>query len=453
MTTGLQIRQRDKDTILQALSSGVVPRVGLPHIQVGRALEVAAMVQDVERIADGGSAARFVIGEYGAGKTFFLNLVRLVALEKKCVTIHADLASERRIHANAGQARSLYQEAVRNIATRAKPDGGALPGIVEKFIGECVRQGEVSHISVDDVIDAKFATLLEFHGGHDYVKVLKKYWQGNQTGETVLKEKALRWLRGEYSTKTEANSDLGVRTIIDDATIYDSIKLLSGLVRLAGYAGLLVFFDEMVNLYKLQSSQARVKNYEEILRIVNDMHQGNVGGIGFVFGGTPEFLTDTRRGLYSYQALQTRLAENPFAVNGLIDMRGPVLRLQSLTTEELLLLLDKIRFIFALGDKLKFLIPDEALVAFMQHCNQRVGESYFRTPRNTIKAFVQLLLVLEQNPGVDWRALIGSAVIEKDEDVLLAVAADGDAEGEEGSRSGAVVSQDTDDDDLASLKL
>ncbi len=450
MTTGLQIRQRDKDTILQALSTGVVPRVGLPHIQVGRVLEVAALVKDVERISEGGSAVRFVIGEYGAGKTFFLNLIRLVALEKKCVTIHADLASERRIHANEGQARSLYQEAVRNIATRTKPDGGALPGIVEKFIAECIRQADASGISVDDVIDAKFATLLELNGGYDYVKVLKKYWQGNQSGETSIKENALRWLRGEYSTKTEAGRDLGVRTIIDDDTIYDSIKLLAAFVQLAGYSGLLVFFDEMVNLYKLQSSQARAKNYEEILRIVNDMYQGNVSGIGFVFGGTPEFLTDTRRGLYSYQALQSRLAENPFAVNGLIDMRGPVLRLQSLTTEDLLLLLDKIRLIFALGDKTKVLVPDDALVAFMRHCNQRVGEAYFRTPRNTIKAFVQLLFVLEQNPGVEWQSLVGQAVIEKDDDAAIGdEASGGGSDGDASLQSSGIA----DDDDLVSLKL
>lgn len=443
--SGLVIRQREKDTILQALATGVVPRVGLPHIQVGRVQEVSALVQDVDRIADGGSAVRFIIGEYGAGKTFFLNLVRLVALEKKCVTIHADLASERRIHANAGQARSLYQEAVRNIATRARPDGGALPGIVEKFISECLKDAEASGETVEAVIEEKFSQLLEFVGGHDYVTVLKAYWKANQYGNSELKEKALRWLRGEYSTKTEARADLGVRTIIDDATIYDSIKLLSAFVQLAGYAGLLVFFDEMVNLYKLQSAQAREKNYEEILRIVNDMLQGNTKGVGFVFGGTPEFLTDTRRGLFSYQALQSRLAENPFAVNGLVDMRGPVLRLQSLTTEDLMLLLDKIRLIFALGDREKVLVPDEALIAFMRHCNERVGEAYFRTPRNTIKAFVQLLFVLEQNSGADWRSLIGGAVIESDEEAPLAASPEQGSGGEKDDGQG--------DDDLASIKL
>jgi hypothetical protein len=457
MTSTLQIRQRDKDTILQALSTGVVPRVGLPHIQVGRVQEVSALVRDVERIADGGSAVRFVIGEYGAGKTFFLSLVRLVALEKKCVTIHADLASERRIHASEGQARALYREAVRNISTRAKPDGGALPGIVEKFIAECVKQSDANSVSVDDVIEAKFATLLEYLGGHDYVRVLKKYWQGSRDGDNSLKDKALRWLRGEYSSKREANSDLGVRTIIDDASIYDSIKLLSAFVQLGGYAGLLVFFDEMVNLYKLQSAQARSKNYEEILRIVNDTVQGHTPGIGFVFGGTPEFLTDTRRGLYSYQALQSRLTENPYAKNGLVDMYGPVLRLQSLTTEDLLLLLEKIRGIFALGDPENYIVPDEALLAFMRHCNERVGEAYFRTPRNTIRAFVQLLFVLEQNPEADWQTLLGTTIVERDEEAALP---EPDIDGgsvEEGEKSGGTASvstvADDDDDDLASVKL
>lgn len=446
MSGAIQIRSKDKDTILQALSTGVVPRTGLPHIQVGRVIEVSALVNDVERIADGGSAVRFVIGEYGAGKTFFLNVVRLVALEKKCVTIHADLASERRIHATEGQARSLYREAVRNIATKARPDGGALAGIVEKFVGACANEAEAAGVEVGAVIEGKFSQLLEYTGGHDYVRVLKAYWRGSQEDNSYLRECALRWLRGEYSIKPEAKRDLGVATIISDANIYDSIKLLSAFVKLAGYAGLVVFFDEMVNLYKLQSKQAREKNYEEILRIVNDTLQGNTSGLGFVFGGTPEFLVDTRRGLYSYQALQSRLAENAFATNGLIDTKGPVLRLQSLTTEDLLLLLEKIRSIFALGNPERYLIPDEALLSFMQHCNERVGAAYFRTPRNTIKAFVQLLSVLEQNPGASWRDLIGSAVVEKDED------ASGDTgTTDAGSDEGGA--DDESDDDLSSIRL
>ena len=201
----------------------------------------------------------------------------------------------------------------------------------------------------------------------------------------------MRWLRAEYPTKTEARQALPVRSIIDDADVYDTFKLLSGFVRVAGYAGLLVVFDEMVNLYKLQSSQARNQNYEQILRILNDVLQGNVEGLGFVFGGTPEFLLDSRRGLYSDQALQSRLAENSFATEGRIDLSGPVLRLQSLSPEDLLILLSNIRSVFALENPAGFLVPGEALTAFMDHCNRRIGEAYFRTPCNTIKAFVQFL--------------------------------------------------------------
>jgi hypothetical protein len=432
----MNIRTRDKDTILQALSAGVVPRTGLQHIQVGRAAEIAALVRDIERMTDGGAGARFVIGEYGAGKTFFLNLVRLIALEKKCVTLHADLAPDRRLHASAGQARSLYAEAVRNMATRTKPDGSALQSIVERFISECMNEASSAAKPVDAIIDLRLASLHEHIGGHDYATVLKAYWRGSEDGDETLKAAALRWLRGEFSTKTEARQALGVRNIIEDATVYDSLKLLSAFIRLAGYAGMLVVFDEMVNLYKLQSAQARNQNYEQLLRILNDVLQGNFGGFGFVFGGTPEFLMDTRRGVFSYAALQSRLSENSFATNGLVDLSGPAIRLQALTPEELLILLSNIRSVFALGDPEKHLVPDEAIHAFMTHCNENVGEAYFRTPRNTIKAFVQLLAVLEQNPGTSWRDLIAKAEIGEDSD-----AAGGDAEDGDG------------DDDLATIKL
>lgn len=408
------IRPRDRDTILQALAAGVVPRSGLRHIQVGRAGEIGALVKDIDRIADGGSAVRFIIGEYGAGKTFFLNLVRLIAMERKCVTLSADLAPDRRLHATGGQARTLYAEAVRNLATRTKPEGGALASVIERFITDCMQESQAGGGSVEALIDQRLASLHEHLGGHDFATVLKTYWRCSESGDEVGKAAALRWLRAEYPTKTEARQALPVRSIIDDADVYDSFKLLAAFVRIAGYAGLVVVLDEMVNLYKLQSAQARNQNFEQILRIVNDVLQGHTQGVGFVFGGTPEFLMDSRRGLFSYQALQSRLAENSFATDGLIDLSGPVIRLQSLSPEELLILLGNIRSISASGEPAQHLVPDEALEAFMLHCNKRIGEAYFRTPRNTIKAFVQFLAVLEQNPQVDWRSLLGDVAIDSE---------------------------------------
>ena len=437
MTSAPSIKTREKDLIVQALAAGVVPRAGLRHIQVGRAGEVAALVRDIDRIHDGGPAIRFIIGEYGAGKTFFLNLVRLIALEKKCVTIHADLGPDRRIHATGGQARGLYAEAVRNMATRVKPDGGTLASVVERFITECVKEGESRRTPVERIIDERLVPLQEEVGGYDFAAVLKAYWRGSETNDENLRSAALRWIRGEFSTKTEARQALGVRTIVDDSDVYSSLKLLAAFVRVAGYSGLLIVFDEMVNLYKLQNAQARNQNYEQVLRILNDVLQGNVGGIGFIFGGTPEFLLDTRRGLYSYPALQSRLAENAFATNGLVDRSGPVLRLHNLSPEDLLILIANIRSVFALGNPTKYLVPDEALPAFMEHCSRRIGDAYFRTPRNTIKAFVQFLAVLEQNPGAHWRELLGDIEVSAD---APDPQADGAASGEH-------------DDELASIRL
>lgn len=408
------IKPKERDTIIQALSAGVVPRVGLPHIQVGRAAEIGALVRDVDRIADGGAAVRFVIGDYGAGKTFFANLIRLIALERKCVTVHADLAPDRRIHASGGQARALYSEAVRNMSTRTKPEGGALAAVVERLVTDSVKEAGERQVPIEKVIDEKLAPIQEFVGGYDFATVLKAYWRGSEASNEELKLAALRWLRGEFSTKTEANKSLGVRTIIDDDSVYDSLKSLACLTKVAGYAGLLVMFDEMVNIYKLQNAQARKSNFEQILRIVNDALQGNTANIGFLMCGTPQFLLDTRRGLFSYEALQSRLAENQFATKGLVDLSGPVINLQNLTPEDLLVLLSNIRTVFAAGDPSKYLVPDEALTAFMAHCDRRIGEAYFRTPRTTVRAFVQMLSVVEQNPGTKWQDLLGQVDVPAD---------------------------------------
>ncbi|GAB9241367.1 ATP-binding protein [Bradyrhizobium diazoefficiens] len=430
------IRPKERDTIIQALSAGVVPRLGLAHIQVGRAGEIAALLRDVDRIADSGTAVRFIIGEYGAGKTFFASIVRLIALERKCVTMHADLSPNRRIHASGGQARALYSEAVNNMATRNKPEGGALQSVIERLVTDAAKEGGEKGVLVEKVIEEKLAPIIGFAGGYDFATVLKAYWRGSEESNDAIKQCAIRWLRGEYSTKTDAKKDLGVRTIIDDENVYDALKSLACLVRVAGYAGLVVMFDEMANIYKLQNSQARKQNYEQILNIVNDSLQGTTSGIGFIMCGTPEFLLDTRRGLFSYEALQSRLAENTFARGGLVDLSGPVIRLQSLTPEDLLVLLGNIRMVFASGDPSKYLVSDEALTAFMEHCDRRIGEAYFRTPRSTVKAFVHMLSVLEQNPSTRWEDLLDRIPIAPD---APEVSADADASG--------------DGDELTSLRL
>ena len=436
-----KIKRRERDTIIQALRAGVVPKLGLRHIQVGRAREVAEMVRDVERIAEGGAAIRFVIGEYGSGKTFFLNLVRLIALEKGMVVLSADLAPDRRIQATGGQARSLYAELTRNASTRTKPEGGALASVVERFVTQAVREADSSERTADAVIRDKLEHLEELTGGYDFATVIAKYWEGHEAGDDELKSNALRWLRAEFATKTDARRALGVRTMIDDAGVYDHLKLMSAFVREAGYAGLLVELDELVNLYKLTNSQARNANYEQILRILNDVLQGSAAHLGFMLGGTPEFLMDTRRGLYSYEALQSRLAENTFARDGLVDLSGPVLRLSSLTQVELFVLLANVRHVF-LGDETGA-VPDDALKAFMAHCSQRIGDAYFRTPRTTVTAFVNMLSIIEQNPGTAWQDLIGSVEIAADVGDDLSDIVDG-----ESAKSGQEA-----DDDLTSFRL
>jgi hypothetical protein len=425
------IRARDRDAIIQSLRAGVVPRAGQHLIQVGRSRELETLIRDIDSIAHGGTAFRLVIGEYGSGKTFFLNLVRAVAMEKKLVVTTADMNPDRRLHATGGQARSLYAELAKNIATRTRPEGGALPGVVEKFVSSAVGEAKEKGSSPEAVIQKKLERLSELVNGYDFASVIASYWKGFETGNEALKADAIRWLRGEFTTKTDARTALGVRSIIDDATVYDQLKLLARFVRLAGYGGLLVCLDELVNLYKLANTQARNANYEQLLRILNDSLQGSAEGLGFILGGTPEFLFDTRRGLYSYEALHSRLSDNSFAKDGLVDFSGPVLRLASLSAEEFYVLLTKIRLVFAAGDEKRFLVPNEALEAFMGHCLRRLGESYFRTPRTTITAFISLLAVLEQNPGADWRQLLDQTEIARDLGADAEQGSFGDGEGDE----------------------
>ncbi|MCR5537080.1 MAG: ATP-binding protein [Succinivibrio sp.] len=419
------IKPRERTAIIQSLRAGVTPRIGLEHIQVGRVNEVKALIEDLDNICQGGSAFRIIIGDFGAGKSFFLQLIRYIALEKNLVVLNADLSPDKRLFASSGQARSLYKELTRNLSTRAHPEGNAMIPLVEKFITEQRRVAEQQGVEVERVIKDQLNSLSELVNGYDFAEVIAAYWRAYSTDNEDLKNCVVRYLRGEYSTKTEARRDLNVRSIVDDNNVYDYLKLLSRFVTQAGYKGLVVNLDEVVNLYKLPSMRARSANYEQILRILNDCLQGSAEHLGFLLGGTPEFLLDQRKGLYSYEALHSRLAENSFAqIANVTDYHSPILTLNNLAPEELFVLLCNIRRVFANGDEKKYLVPDEAITAFLQHCSQNIGEAYFRTPRNTIKAFVDLLSVLEQNPDIQWDSLVNKVevAVERDENALVTVA-------------------------------
>ncbi|MBD3205784.1 ATP-binding protein [Candidatus Bathyarchaeota archaeon] len=437
--TKKKIRKRDRDAIIQSLRAGVTPTKGLQYIQVGRVKEVQALIKDLDRIADGGSAFRLIIGEFGAGKTFFLHLVKTIALEKNLVVASADLSPDRRLYASKGQARSLYRELMKNLSTKTRPDGNALVSVVEKFISRARAEASECDKPVKSIISGRLKALTNYVGGYDFASIIDAYWEGYNSDDEEAKSSAIQWLRAEFATRTDARKALGVRTIIDDNNAYDHLKLMSLFLRQAGYSGFLVNLDEMVNLYKLSHTKARSSNYEQILRILNDCLQGTISYFGVLMGGTPEFLLDTRKGLYSYEALQSRLSENTFSKSsGIVDYDSPSLHLNNLRPEDLFLLLQNIRDVFAYYDESKYLISDEGIKAFMMHCDKRIGSAYFKTPRNSIKAFSDLLSLLDQNPDISWDSIIQDVKIkhEKNTESLTLLEA-----------------ESVDDDELTSFKL
>jgi hypothetical protein len=442
-----EIKRRERDAVLQSLQAGLVPRMGLHLIQVGRKDEVTATLTDIERIEQGGAAFRIVMGRFGSGKSFFLNLVRTVALQKRMVVVQADLTMERRIHASGGQSQALFSELMKNLAIKSKPDGGALRNLCEGWISGIQHQVKTAGGNDEEVkrrIHEDLKDLQDSVGGFEFAEVLSKYYEGYVNGDDTLQGAALRWLRGEYTTKTDARAELGVRRIIGDENFYDSLKLMAAFCVKAGYTGLLVNLDEMVVLsHWLPSARARQANYEAILTMLNDCLQGSVKNLGFLLGGTDDFLEDKKRGLYSYEALRSRLAENRFAGQGVKDFSGPVLRLQNLSAEDLFVLLRNIRHVHAFGDEKKYIVPDDALKALLKKASETLGADYYKTPREVIKQFVGLLNVLDQNPGRDWQSFLGDVSFTKRDKVISI---------EEEIANGVPPPADT-EDNLATFKL
>ncbi|MGB0386790.1 MAG: ATP-binding protein [Ardenticatenaceae bacterium] len=412
-----KIPKRISTAILNSLSAGVVPRIGLSYVAVGRKDEVEALLQDLESISEGGASFRFVVGRYGSGKSFTLQLLRNNAMERGFVVADADLSPVRRLVGSNRAGQGTYRELMRNLSTKTRPDGGALAAILERWISG-VQASVVKEMGLrpndegfNDAVENKILEVVSnMEGlvhGFDFANVISTYWRGYRLDNDDMKDAALRWLRGEFSTKTEARRALGnVRVIVNDNDWYDYIKLMARFVADIGYKGLILLIDEAVNLYKISHSVSRNNNYEKLLSMFNDTMQGKASHLGILMGGTPLFVEDARRGLYSYEALRTRLATSRFSREGLKDTSGPIIRLHMLSHNEIFLLLRRLLEVHSTHNKYESPLTTEDLQAFMQEIVNRLGAEKLLTPREVVRDFISVLNLLQQNPDVTFGELI-----------------------------------------------
>lgn len=413
----MKIPKRIAQTLINSLKGGVVPRVGLPYITVGRKEEIDALLHDVDMIADGGASFRFIVGKYGSGKSFLLQTIRSYVMAKNFVVVDADLSPERRLQGTRGQGLATYKELIRNMSTKTKPEGGALPLILDRWISSVQQEVMVSAgLSVTDpglnkAVEARIAqvvcSLNEMVHGFDFARLLTVYYRAGLAGDEETKAKVLKWFRGEYGTKSEAKQELGVNIIITDDDWYEYLKLFACFLTQAGYAGLLVLIDELVNIYKIPNAITRQYNYEKILTMYNDAMQGKAHHLGFLLGGTPQCMEDPRRGVYSYEALRSRLAEGHFSA-GYKDLLSPVIRLQPLTNEEMLILVEKLTDIHAQLYDYPQIVGQQDMVDFIEIEFGRIGADSHITPREVIRDFIEVLDIVYQNPEIKVRQLLGS---------------------------------------------
>lgn len=411
--------KRITSAIINSFTTGVVPRIGLEHVTVGRKQEIGTLLNDLQTIEEGGASFRFIIGKYGSGKSFLLQLMRNHAMDRGFIVLDADLSPERRFFGSKGQGLSTYRELLSNLSTKSKPDGGALPLLIERWImavqNELIQVQGVSPSSSDFVamvekkIFDKISVMEGMIHGFDFAKVMNLYYLAYSQGNEDTKSCVLKWLRGEYSTKTEARNELGVNNIITDETWYDYLKLISQFAVIAGYKGLLVLVDELVNLFKIPHNLTRQNNYEKILTIFNDTMQGKASHIGFFMGGTPQFLEDTRRGVYSYEALRSRLETGRFSQEQFHDMQAPVLRLNTLSNEELFLLVERLSEIHSIHYQYPYFLEKQDLLSFINLEWNRMGADQHITPREVVRDFLEVLNILHQNPDITLSALFDSS--------------------------------------------
>ena len=412
-----RVPKRIAQIVLNSLKGGVVPRIGLPYITVGRKAEIEALLHDVDVIQEGGASFRFIVGRYGSGKSFLLQTIRNYVMDKNFVVVDGDLSPERRLQGSKGQGLATYRELIQNLSTKTRPEGGALTLILDRWINSVQTQVVSEGIASDDpkfeaAVDQKIygviSSLNELVHGFDFAKLLNMYYHAYMSGDDETKAKVVKWFRGEYSHKTEAKKDLGVDIIISDSNWYEYLKLFATFFRQAGYAGLMIMIDELVNIYKIPNAISRQYNYEKILTMYNDTLQGKAKYLGIIMCGTPQAVEDRRRGVYSYEALRSRLASGKFAQESARDMYAPVIRLEPLTAEEMLVLTEKLADMHVNLYGYERTITDNDLAQFIKIEYARVGADTSITPREIIRDFIELLDIVWQNPDKKITDLLNS---------------------------------------------
>ena len=417
-----KIPKRILNSLISSLTAGVVPRMGAPYVAIGRKHEISTLLSDLEMINEGGGTMRFVIGRYGSGKSFLMQLIRGYALERDFITADADLSPERRLYGTGGSGVATYRELIKNLASKSSPDGGALPKMIAKWIDILKTELLSKGVDPDDgdfevklnaLVAEKLREIEFMVGGFDFARVITEYYRAVSSGNDDKKTACLCWLRGEFTTKTEARSSLGfgVSVIIDDDNWYDFIKLWAVLVRFMGYRGLVVFIDECVNLYKINHRVSRENNYEKILAMFNDTLQGRAQGLGLIVGGTPQFMDDTRRGLFSYEALRSRLGDSRYNSEKFNNYFGPVIRLKRLSDDELYALLSRITGLYRQNYGCDQLITEEQIVRFLEISLSRAGADSMVTPREMIRDYLTVLNILYQNQEASFDDVVGTVVI------------------------------------------
>ena len=412
-----QVPTRIANILINALKGGVVPRVGLEYITVGRTQEIATILHDIEMIEQGSASFRFIVGKYGSGKSFLLQTIRNYATAKGFVVVDADLSPERRFAGTKGQGLATYKELIQNLSTKSKPDGGGLPLILEKWISEIKTKLQITmHKSqiedfdreVEREIYAVASSLEGMVNGFEFAKAVVTYYKAYRQDDSALKSNVLKWFRGEYPTRREAKTDLDINFIVNDETWYDFLKIFAAFLVGAGYKGMLVIIDELVNIFKIPNSITRANNYEKILTMYNDVLQGKAKHIGFLMGGTPQCIEDKYKGIFSYEALRSRLAEGHFSTDEIKDLSAPIIRLQMLSQEEVYILVEKLRDIHAQLYSYDPRLTHEDLLYFLTVEYNRVGADTHITPREIIRDFIELANILHQNPDKSVADILGS---------------------------------------------
>lgn len=382
------------ESIINALKNGNVPPEGVGEICVGRERELEEFDKIFSKVKDGAAVTRFLNGEFGSGKSFFLKLLEERALADNFVVAKVTLSRD--VPFNKFEV--VYRSIVASLRCKT---GTSLEHIIEKWTTQlrmmALRETTDPYQQERIVIDNINNDLKEVRKhATTFAAAIENYYKLSARGDQETAKYAMAWLSGEKNIPYTIKRQFGVKGDIDRENAFKYLEALSSFLMALKYSGLIILIDEAEHIMTLHTKKLRDTAYDYMRFIYDECSLGRFHNTLFIFAGTPEFFEDPKMGVPSYTALNERIED--VLNTEFKDLRKPIIRLDGFKKDNLMELSDRLISMHEEVYEWEAKPVRESLDGIIARHEANAELTGYISPRNFVKSFISVLDVVQQNP-------------------------------------------------------